>query len=454
MGNVGTKFCQGCNNVCGDGKSYGESDLTNNNNIPITSINNPIFFNNKTSTSINDPKANNENSFVTTLNSRLPPEEEQKKTQLFSKNDNNNNNNLENINDYYNNNYNYNLNDNNNNSLYNSKEFSLRIDKDKKEEIGARKITNLFRKLISAKKLSHQKLIKEISQIPPSEYIIGLNLELLNVNLSPEDNCIFIGNKFKDKKDGLGLEIFNNSNATYFGIFRNGKRVDKGKFKISNQFSNYIFYGEVQGIYAKGFGIISDKKKYRDYEGYLDNSMKSGYGIEKYMDNSEYRGCFFNGKKEGIGRYIWSDNSFYEGEWKENRFNGYGVYQFHDGSEYRGEWRKGKLNGFGEFISPGIKKYFGFFHGDKRNGFGFEIFLKYEKAFIGFWKNNIMNEYGKLIFNGNKTYGYYQEGKLVQKYKKKDFYKKIKEECYGYFAYFQMDDYKAIVSLINGENEY
>ena len=467
MGNMGNNFCQGLKKICNDdGKSMGETDLTNNNNQPITKINNPYFFNDKTEASINDPKITNEktdsimnknnkaDSYVTSINSHFPAEEEQKNSQLFSKNENNNINNLQNMNNYYNNNYNLNNNGNynyNNNSLYNSNEFSLNGCKNNKEEISARKITNLFRKLLNAKRLSHKQLVKEISQIPSSEYIIGLNPQLLNVNLAPEDNCTYLGTKFKAKKDGLGLEIFNNSNATYCGLFRNGKRVDFGKFSISNQIKDYTYRGEIQGIYAKGYGIISDKKKVRDYEGYLDNSMKSGYGIETYKDNSEYKGCFLNGKKEGIGKQTWGDDSYYEGEWKNNLFHGYGIYKFSDGSIYEGKWRKGKMNGFGIFTFPEEKKYFGFFKRDNRSGFGIQIWFGYEKVFIGFWENNIMDGYGKLISNDKQSYCLWRNGKMEDKYKKKEFYKKIKGENIGFLNYFQMEDYNEILKLINGE---
>ena len=473
MGNVGDTFCNGCKNrVCGggDGTSMGESDLTNKQNQPITNINNPFLFNNnKTTTLLNEPKVNNENtesiinnnfnkgdnSFVTTLNSRLPPDEEQKKSQLYSKNSNNKNNNINN--NYTNNNYNYNydINNNNNNSLNNSMETN-KFDNEQIKEISARKITRLFRKFLNAKKISHQKLCKEFSQIPSSEYIIGLNIQELTVNLAPEENCLYLGTKFNEKKDGLGLEIFNNVNAKYFGIFRNGKRIAMGKYTISNNFCEYTYTGCVQGIYALGYGIFNDKKKFKNYEGEWENSMKKGYGIEKYRDNSEFKGCFLNGKRDGIGLYNWSDGSLYEGEWKDNKFNGYGIYKFQDGSQYSGEWKKGKLHGFGEYISPNKKKYFGYFQKDQRTGFGIEIWYQEKKAFIGFWKNGIMNGYGKLIHNDKKKYGIWKEGEFVKKFKKKEFYKKINEEKNGFFNYFQLDDYKAIVNLINGniEEEY
>lgn len=487
MGNIGTKFCQGCNNICGDGKSMGESNLTNNNNPPITSIYNPFLNNNQASNLIPDPKINNENnestlnninkvdSYLTSVNSHLPAEEEQKKTQLYSKNSNNNNNNLDNINNnldninnnldnvnnnvdninnninYYNNNYNNNF---NNNSLNNSNEFSMKgKNNENTEDISARKITKLFRKFLEAKKLSHQQIIKENSNIPTSEYTIGLNMDKLNINLAPEENCIYLGNKFGDKKDGLGLELFNNSNAVYFGRFRNGKRIELGKFTISNQINEYTYGGEVQGIYARGFGLFYDKKKFRDYEGFWDNSMKSGYGIEKYKDNSEYKGCFKEGKKEGIGTQKWDDGSFYEGEWKNNKFHGFGIYQFVDGSEYRGHWKKGKFDGFGEFVNPDIKKYFGFFKNDNRSGFGFELVLKEKRAFIGFFKNNEMNGYGKLIQKDKKIYGLWKKGQLSEKIKKKDFFKKLGDEKNGFFNFFRLDNYNDVLKNVNAEED-
>ena len=308
----------------------------------------------------------------------------------------------------------------------------------------------VFRKLLTAKKLSHQTITKEYSEIPSSEFIIGLDPEKLNINLAPEDTCIYLGNKFNEKKDGLGLEIFNNTNAKYFGVFRNGKRVHLGRFSINNNLNQYYFNGFIQGIYAWGYGWVSDKKNLKDYEGMWENSMKNGYGIEKYGNNAEYKGCFLNGKREGIGYYKWyEDNSSYEGEWKENKLNGYGIYKFSDGSEYRGQWKKSKLHGFGIFIYPGIKQYFGFFKNDKRAGFGIGVWLQEKKAFIGFWKNNGINGYGKLLHNDNIIFGFWSEGKIKRKFKKKELINKLKEEKVGFLKYFHMNSYNEILNLIN-----
>ena len=485
MGNVGEKFCHGCN-IFVEGKSIGERDLTKEQNPPLTNINNPFFFNNKTGVTITDPKTSNDNndsilnnfnkadSYVTTINSPVTAEEDQKKNQLYSKNDNNNlfntnnnfennnnnklfninnnfennNNNFEINNNYNNNNYNnsnnnYNnnnfnnnvINNINNNSLNNSDEISNKLDKEK-----------IY---IENQNLN---LNKEFSQIPLSEYILDLNPEQLTINLAPEENCLYIGTKLNEKKDGIGLEIFNNVNAKYFGRFQNGKRVQYGKFTINNDSQNYFFFGEISGIYAKGFGWHRDKKKFKDYEGLWDNSMKNGIGIEKYNDILEYIGTFKNGKREGIGRCKWNDNSFYEGEWKNNTYDGYGIYRFNDGSEYKGQWKKGTFNGFGEFINPDKKKYYGFFKHDKRDGFGIQIWFKEKKCFIGFWQNNTLYGYGKIIENGNNIYGFWKEGTQTKQMKKKEFNEKIQAKKMQYINYFKMD-YETLFNLINGEFE-
>ena len=374
----------------------------------------------------------------------------------YNKNNDDNNNNTEddNANDFnsirntnfINNENNYNtLNANINNDIFKENE-----EKETIEDISAKKITKLFRKFLYAKRLAHTQLFKDKTEIPSSEFIIGINPDKLDINLAPENTCIYLGTKFNNKKDGLGLELFENSNAKYFGIFNNGKRMDAGIFNINNDLKNYVYKGQVKGIYAFGYGMLFDKKESKEYEGMWDKSMKNGFGIEKYNDNSEYRGSFVNGKKEGIGIYQWNDNSYYEGEWKENKLSGFGIYKFNDGSIYKGQWKRSRFHGFGEFTDPGKKTYFGFFQKDKRFGFGIEIWIKTEKAFIGFWKDNNMDGFGKLIVNDRRRYGVWKEGKLVEKFKnKKDFFKRIKGEKIQFINYFKLDDYKAILNLID-----
>ena len=429
---MGNEFCRACKDCTNNGKD--EEDFSHQANKPLTNINNPIFLNQKTTNTINDILPNNNESIF--KNDNLNKEESIMIT---------NNNNQTLIND-----------------LENNQDSRLRgvnnyiIDNEAGEKINKyktinalRKIIKLFRELKKLKNNSHQILTKELSKISSSEFILDIEPENLDVNLVPEINCLYLGNKFKNKKDGEGLELFSTSNAKYFGYFRNGRRVDVGKFNISNNTQDYIFYGEIQGIYALGFGILYNKKKSISYEGMWKNSMKNGLGVEAHADGSEYRGQFLNGKKDGIGCYKWVDNSLYEGEWKNDKLNGYGIYQFKDGSIYKGEWKNNRMNGLGEFSSPGIKSYIGFFHKDSREGFGMLIWLKENKIFIGFWKNNVQNGIGKFIVNKKIRYGIWRDGELSQKIKSKnEFNNKIGEQEKIYWNYLKIEDYNDILQLI------
>ena len=433
---MGEEFCTGCKDCTNNNP---EDDFSRQANPPLTYLNNP-FFNNKSTNSVNDVTQMNNESFLnnynqikndtymTTNNSRLPivELEDNKIDKLRS-----GNNNINNIND-----------------------DEVEIDKEKLENIqknySSRKITKLFRKYLELKNNSHQILRKEYSSIPSSEFSFDLNNEDLDVNLAPEINHLYLGTKFNDKKDGLGLEIFGDTKSKYFGIFRNGKRVDAGRFVINNDEKEYYYFGQVKGIYACGYGWFADGKNLTSYEGMWKNSMKNGYGVEIYTDKSEYRGTFLNGKKDGIGSYRWLDNSKYEGEWKENKLHGYGIYTFKDNSVYKGEFKGNRMDGLGEFSFPGVKTYIGFFHRDFREGFGILIWHRENKAFIGFWKNNQKNGIGKFIVNDKVKYGIWKEDELVEKLQTKmDFNRRLNNYEKAYIAYFRLEEYNVISNLIN-----
>ena len=312
-----------------------------------------------------------------------------------------------------------------------------------------KKIQKAFR-IFQGKKNDSNQIFKEYSEIPTSEYITYLNDNDLDVNLAPERNCIYLGTKYKNKKDGLGLEIFSKTKSKYFGIFRNGKRVQLGKFSIDNKHKRYYYNGYIKGIYAYGYGWFIDYQTFSSYEGMWEKSMKNGCGIEMHEDKSEYRGMFLNGKKDGIGYYKWRDGSLYQGEWKDNKINGYGLYIFTDGSIYRGEWKENKRDGIGEFSHIGIKTYIGFFKKDNREGFGMLIWHQENKAFIGFWKNNKQEGSGKFLSNNNIKYGIWKEGRIFEKISNKmEFNKRLTDNEIRYLSYLQIDDYNVIKQLVN-----
>ena len=428
---MGQDFCKGCRDCENDN---GEEDISKQANPPLTNINNAFFFNNnKTTTSINDANQINNESFLNNFNNNNK-NESFTTTSRIPYND---------------------LEDNKNNKIKNIN--SLNLDEAEKEKLkqikmnnSSRKITNMFRQYKILKDEAHQILCKEYSNISSSEFISDLNHEELQVNLAPEMRCLYLGTKFNNRKDGLGLEIFEQTNSKYFGIFLNNKRVQAGRFKIKNDFKDYFYNGQVMGIYAFGFGWFKDKKNHSSYIGYWKNSMKDGYGYEKYNDKSRYKGTFLNGQKSGIGYYKWADGSSYEGEWKNNKLHGFGIYLFKDGSYYQGEWKRNRMHGYGEFIYPEIKTYVGYFNRDNREGFGMLFWHKEKKAFIGFWKNNQQNGIGKFFANNKIRYGIWDQGQLKEKIKNKEsFYKKLTQKEEAYLSYLRIDDYNSLTEIIN-----
>ena len=421
---MGEEFCRGCRDCTNNNP---EEDFSHQANPPLTNINNPFFFNNKTNNSVNELSQMNSEIFLNNYNHNNKNE-----SFVTSKNvvDFEENTKLKSINHL------------------NSEEVERLLEIQKNNS--SKKITNLFRKYKELKNNAHQILCKEYSSIPSSEYILDLNIDELDVNLAPEVNCLYLGTEFRNKKDGLGLEIFSDTKSKYFGIFRNGKRVEAGQFTINNDFQEYFYYGQVKGIYAWGYGWFEDKKNCTYYEGYWENSMKNGYGIEIFPDKSEYRGSFVNGKKDGIGYYKWLDGSSYEGEWKENKLDGNGIYIFKDGSIYKGEWKRNRMNGVGEFSYPGVKTYIGFFERDLRSGFGILIWHKTNKVFVGFWKNNQQDGLGKFIVNAKIRYGTWKDGQLIEKiHNKEEFDKRLNDEEIGYSTYFQTEEYDSFAQLMS-----
>ena len=337
------------------------------------------------------------------------------------------------------------------NSLINNKidDEQERIDEIKKNNF-SKKITKLFKELKDKKEESHKIIYTENGSINDNNYRDNSLRNDLDINLAPDNNYLYVGSKYNYKKDGLGLEIYSNSNAKYFGRFINNKRVLLGRFKIENENYSYYYYGEIKGLYAYGFGWSENIKETTYYEGMWVNSKKEGYGIEKYYkDNSLYKGCFSKGKKSGIGQYIWCDNSSYIGEWSEGNLNGYGIYYFPDGSIYTGLWKKNRMNGLGEFTFPEIKTYFGHFEKDKRSGFGILIWFKETKVFMGFWKDNKQNGLGKFISNGKIRYGIWENGALKEKIEhEENFIEKLDREESNYLNILKFNEYEEIRSKI------
>ena len=260
-----------------------------------------------------------------------------------------------------------------------------------------------------------------------------VNIEELDINLIPEKKHIFIGSKKDNLKNGYGMEIFKKFNSFFFGQFINGKRVGFGKYIIKNRNTNYIYKGEVEDIYANGYGLYLNNDTSVKYEGEWKNSLKNGIGIETYKNNL-YQGNFLNGKRNGIGKYYWEKDVYFIGEWIDNYMNGEGIYYFSKEAWYEGSFKNNKIEGFGILNVKYSKIYVGFFENDYKNGFGIKIWDNYEKAYVGFWKNNKQHGFGKFFKQDKIKYAIYQDGTIINEVKEKEEINKIYKDINKYFS--------------------
>ena len=70
-----------------------------------------------------------------------------------------------------------------------------------------------------------------------------------------------------------------------------------------------------------GYGVMFDEEGKKEYEGFMVDRVKMGYGIEYYNDieRIEYEGCFYEGKRFGRG-VLYDRNGLveYNGLWKND----------------------------------------------------------------------------------------------------------------------------------------
>ena len=79
--------------------------------------------------------------------------------------------------------------------------------------------------------------------------------------------------------------------------------------------------GGVKDVKPFGYGVLFDEEGKKEYEGFMVEGVKMGYGIEYYNDieRIEYEGCFYEGKRFGRGvLYDRSGLVEYDGLWKND----------------------------------------------------------------------------------------------------------------------------------------
>ena len=204
--------------------------------------------------------------------------------------------------------------------------------------------------------------------------IIGENCKGIEYDLYT-DKKIFEGEYLNNKKNGYGIEFYENGQKKFEGVYKNGYKIYGKGFDINNneilkiekdgkgkeyydnkqiQFKGeYINGKRWNGIgynykgkkkfeikHGKGFGIIFDFKGKLNFKGTYFNGEKNELGFE-YDENELliFEGYYTNGKKKNGKEFNKEKNVVYEGEYLNNKRGGIGKeYYFNGQVLFEGEY--------------------------------------------------------------------------------------------------------------------
>ena len=206
---------------------------------------------------------------------------------------------------------------------------------------------------------------------------------------------IFEGNYKNGKRNGHGLEYYENKVIKYDGYYLNGKKIYGKIFDKEGNNYFYLEYGEGKEYYFNGSLIF--KGKYYDgkrWNGYIYNNkenieceIKYGKGIIKeYNKNGKliFKGEYFNGLRNGKGKEYIGDkdiiqviDNYYERRFGEDNSINEDKYLL-----FKGNYINGLRHGKGEeyYINGNILFEGEYLYGKRWNGtiYNYKHSEKYE----------------------------------------------------------------------------
>ena len=127
---------------------------------------------------------------------------------------------------------------------------------------------------------------------------------------------------YKLRLNGQGEIKFKNGNS-YLGLFKGGKRDDKGNMS-----------------YVVPTG--SDPSEIGEFSGTWKSDKRNGYGVMMYLNGWRFEGIWKDDQKHS-GVFYDVEGSVYEGKFHNNKYEGKGKLTFISGLIIEGEFEKGKL---------------------------------------------------------------------------------------------------------------
>ena len=262
----------------------------------------------------------------------------------------------------------------------------------------AKRITSFIKEVYKLKMIIYNKTLQKLWKININDYkrVSGKFIKFENDGKITEyivdtNIVIFKGEYLNKKRNGKGIEYFQNGKIKFEGEFLNGKRNGKGKEYNKN---GLIYEGEYLNGKKHGKGKEYDKHKKLNYEGEYLNGKKHGKGKEYDKSGIFFEVEYLNGekikdekenKKENIKKNVGGKNFTLIKKRKEFKKE----YHYNGKLKFEGEYLNGLRNGKGkEYDILGNLLFEGEYINGIRNGKGKEYDI-----------------YGDLLFEGGYLYG-------------------------------------------------
>jgi hypothetical protein len=142
---------------------------------------------------------------------------------------------------------------------------------------------------------------------------------------------------FTDKSKNIGFYNDYKTKKTYQLNYRNGEVISKKELQYNNSTTCVV------GNCSNGVGIYEYSNS--TYMGTFKNGKRDGFGILFFKSGGDYIGEFSNNNFHGLGSFTTSEYDYYMGYYQNGKYHGQGVRYFSKDNYKAGNWVNGKLAG-------------------------------------------------------------------------------------------------------------
>ena len=243
--------------------------------------------------------------------------------------------------------------------------------------------------------------------------IIGLNGYRKEYSFTTY-KLVFEGKYSKWKRNGKGIEYYENGSKKFEGEYLNGEMYNGVEYDENGNEIAKINNGKVRELYDNGFikfeGEYLNGKKWNGkgytYYGIKLYEIKNGTGyIREYNPDGTllFKGYYLNGEKNGRGKEYLNGYLLFEGNYLKGRRNGVGREYLNGNLLFVGNYLNGERNGGGKEYLNGNLLFEGNYLNGRRNGEGRE-YLNGNLLFKGNYLNGERNKEGKEYYNIFRIY--------------------------------------------------